>query len=84
MAAKVQFSIATVDGSRLGKLDIPQQKVAEWINFLIAPRQQSQIVSAEQRRSGLTLQFQASEDLYAYLGDRLNAEADAVRSEKAA
>jgi hypothetical protein len=71
MNAKIQFSIETRDGDRVGKLDMPHHKVADWLNFLIAPRQQAKIISAKQRRTGLTLYFQSNENLYSYIHQHL-------------
>lgn len=71
-SSRTCFSIATVDQGQLGRLDIPSKKIAAWINFLAAPNQQAQIVSAEQNGSSLTLYFQANADLYSYLEERLN------------
>ncbi len=73
MPAQIQFCVVnTDDGSRVGKLDIPHRKAADWINFLVSPRQQVQIVFAEERKGGIILYFQADERLYQYLGERLN------------
>ncbi|MBW4444282.1 MAG: hypothetical protein KME10_24255 [Plectolyngbya sp. WJT66-NPBG17] len=74
MIAQVQFSIKTMEGCRLGKLDIPHHKVAAWINFLVSPHQQACIVSATQSHDGLTLYFQGSDKLYAYLDGHFNCE----------
>ncbi|QZZ22842.1 hypothetical protein J5X98_11135 [Leptothermofonsia sichuanensis E412] len=73
MPAQVQFCVVeTDDGSRIGKLSLPNRKLADWINFLVSPRQRVQIVFAEERRGGLTLYFQAEERLYSYLLNRLD------------
>ncbi|MBW4519649.1 MAG: hypothetical protein KME16_08105 [Scytolyngbya sp. HA4215-MV1] len=73
MAVAVQFSVIDDgEGGRLGKLDVPNRKVADWINFLVSPRQQVHIISAESRRGGLTICFQASDVLYAYLDKKLS------------
>ncbi|UBF28946.1 hypothetical protein K9N68_14540 [Kovacikia minuta CCNUW1] len=76
MPAQVQFCVVETDGSRLGKLSIPHRKSADWINFLVSPRQQVQIVFAEERRGGINLYFQADERLYAYLQTRLTSSAE--------
>jgi hypothetical protein len=76
MASAVQFTVIEEgDGVRLGKLDIPNRKIADWINFLVSPRQRVQIISAESRRGGLTICFQASDVLYAYLDKKLGSSA---------
>jgi len=76
-SAQAQFSVvSTDDGSRVGKLCVPHRKSAEWINFLVSPRQQVQIVFAETRRNNLILYFQAGDRLYNYLCDRLNTPTD--------
>ncbi|MGA7933042.1 MAG: hypothetical protein WCA35_05800 [Kovacikia sp.] len=72
MPAQVQFCVVETDGSRVGKLSIPNRKSADWINFLVSPRQQVRIVFAEERRGGINLYFQADERLYTYLQNRLN------------
>jgi|GEM_PF-1173072 len=74
MIAPIQFSIEITEGCRLGKLELPHHKVAVWINFLIAPHQQACIVSAIQCQDGLTLYFQGSDRLYAYLDGHFNCE----------
>ncbi|MCL6435361.1 MAG: hypothetical protein K6T90_14335 [Leptolyngbyaceae cyanobacterium HOT.MB2.61] len=73
MPTQVQFCVVeTEGGARVGKLNIPNRRLADWINFLVSPRQQVQIILAEERRGGLTLYFQADERLYHYLHNRLN------------
>ena len=67
-----QFSVETVDGCRLGKLGIPCAQVADWLNFLIAPHYQAELISAEQTWEQVDIYFQASEGLYLYLDTRLN------------
>lgn len=76
--AAIQFSTVSVDGSHLGKIEIPSQKIADWINFLAAPKQQARIVSAQRRRSGLTLYFEGNEQLYTYLDAHINQEQTAA------
>jgi len=72
MATPIHFSvISTEDGARMGKLRVPYRKSADWINFLVSPRQQVQIVLAENHRSGLILYFQADDRLYGYLNEQL-------------
>lgn len=76
MAAQVQFCVVqTEEGARVGQLTIPHRKSADWINFLVSPRQQVQIVFAETRRSTLVLYFNGDDRLYSYLSDRLGGEA---------
>ncbi|MBD2093600.1 hypothetical protein H6F90_00325 [Trichocoleus sp. FACHB-591] len=72
MSTQLEFSVESIDGSRLGKLSVPTQKVADWINFLVSPKQGAQIVSARQDEDYLTLYFQGDEGLYAYLDGRFN------------
>lgn len=72
MNIQPEFNVESIDGSRLGKLSIPTQKVADWINFLVSPRQGAQIVSARQDEDDITLYFQGDEGLYAYLDGRFN------------
>jgi hypothetical protein len=85
MPAQVQFCVVeTDDGSRVGKLSIPNRKLADWINFLVSPKQQVQIVLAEERRGGLNLYFQADERLYAYLVSRLESSSGQASNTKLA
>ena len=70
----IQFSIETIDGHRLGKLFIPHTQIAEWLNFLVAPQYQADIVAAEQRKGGVEIYFEASEGLYLYLEMRVNCD----------
>lgn len=79
MVAKIYFSIVMVEGMRLGKLDLPHHRVADWINFLIAPKQHAQIVSADQRRTGVTLYFRGDDRLYTHISQRLHLEAEAAK-----
>jgi hypothetical protein len=72
MHSSLQFSVETVDGCRLGKLDVPSSQIADWLNFLITPQYQAEIVVAEQNREWITVYFEASEGLYLYLDTRLN------------
>ena len=72
MSTQPEFNVESIDGSRLGKLSIPIEKVVGWINFLVSPKQGAQIVSALQDESGLTLYFQGDESLYAYLDGQFN------------
>jgi hypothetical protein len=72
MSTQLEFSVESIDGSRLGKLSVPAQKIADWINFLVSPKQGAQIVSARQDDDCLTLYFQGDEGLYSYLDGRFN------------
>jgi hypothetical protein len=72
MSTQLEFSVESIDGSRLGKLSVPVQKAADWINFLVSPKQGAQIISARQDDAWLTLYFQGDEGLYAYLDGRFN------------
>ncbi|GEM_PF-6061905 len=81
MPSQVQFCVVeTDDGARVGKLDVPHRKAADWLNFLVSPRQHVQLVFAEHRRGGLILYFQANETLYAYLDKRLSHLATTARA----
>ena len=72
MAAQIEFAIVQAnDGSRLGKIRIPYRKSADWINFLVSPRQGVRMLEAENHRSGLILYFQANDQLYIYLEQKL-------------
>jgi hypothetical protein len=66
-----QFQVETVDGDRIGCLTVPMPQVADWLNFLVTPHYQVEIIAAEQGRQGLAIYFGASEGLYAYLEARL-------------
>ncbi|MBF2077138.1 MAG: hypothetical protein IGR76_01095 [Synechococcales cyanobacterium T60_A2020_003] len=70
----IRFSKTTLHDTELGKIEIPNKKIAVWINFLTAPKQQAQIISADQQRNGLILYFQAPDNLYTYLDHRINGE----------
>ena len=67
-----QFTVETIDGSRLGKLDIPLSQTADWLNFLVTPHYQAEIISAEQAKGWINIYFAAGEGLYTYLDRRLN------------
>ncbi|MBE7381896.1 MAG: hypothetical protein F6J95_010850 [Leptolyngbya sp. SIO1E4] len=67
------FAIEVVDGYRLGRLRVPLPQVADWLNFLVTPHYQADIISAEQERNRLSIYFEASEGLYSYLESRLTA-----------
>ncbi len=71
---QIYFSIETVDGSRIGKLNVPHPKIADWINFLVSPRQEANIISATPYPDRIVLYFQGNENLYAYLDGHINAE----------
>ena len=67
-----QFTVETIDGSRLGKLDVPLSEIADWLNFLVTPHYQAEIISAEQEKDWINIYFEAGEGLYTYLDRRLN------------
>lgn len=69
----VTFQIDTVDGLRLGCLQVPLPEVADWLNFLVTPHYRADIVSAEQLGDRLHIYFAANEGLYVYLEHRLMA-----------
>lgn len=73
-----QFLVETVDGSRLGRLNVPYAQISDWLNFLVAPEYGAAIVSAEQAREYVSLYFEANEGLYLYLDRRLNQLAEAA------
>ncbi|NJN87383.1 MAG: hypothetical protein HC881_15100 [Leptolyngbyaceae cyanobacterium SL_7_1] len=66
------FSVETIDGCHLGKLAIPYNQIADWLNFLTNSQYRTEIISAEQGSSSVDIYFQASEGLYLYLGMRLS------------
>jgi hypothetical protein len=74
------FSVETIDGCRFGKLAIPHSQIADWLNFLTNPQYRTDMISAEQESSSVTIYFQASEGLYLYLGMRLSHTAVAMAS----
>lgn len=78
MNSPLQFSVETVDGCRLGKLGVPSSQIADWLNFLINPQYQAEIVAAEQNQEWIDIYFQASEGLYLYLDARLNEDFEAA------
>ena len=67
-----QFTVETIDGSRLGKLDVPISQIADWLNFLVSPHYQVEIISAEQEKDWINIYFAAAEGLYIYLDRHLN------------
>jgi hypothetical protein len=82
MPSPIQFCVVDDDSNaRLGKLKVPHRKVADWINFLTSPRQQVQILSAENNRGSITIYFQASEHLYTYLDTNLKKANSSDRSQ---
>ena len=67
-----QFTVETIDGARLGKLGVPLPQISDWLNFLITPHYQAEIISAEQEQDWINIYFEAGEGLYAYLDRRLS------------
>ncbi|MCG8365232.1 MAG: hypothetical protein MJA27_18115 [Pseudanabaenales cyanobacterium] len=67
-----QFTIETIDGSRLGKLGVPLSQISDWLNFLVTPHYQAEIISAEQEKDWINIYFEAGEGLYTYLDRRLS------------
>lgn len=67
----VTFQVDTVDGLRLGCLQVPLLETAEWLNFLVTPHYRAAIISAEQLGDRLQIYFEANEGLYTYLECRL-------------
>ena len=66
-----QFSVETIDGNRLGKLGVPLSQISDWLNFLVTPHYQAEIISAEQEQDWISIYFEAGEGLYTYLDQRL-------------
>lgn len=81
MFLQPEFSIETCDETRLGRLSLPGHHIAEWINFLLETQHQSKIILAQQHSQGITLYFQASERVYAYLGGRFNCQIAPIHPE---
>lgn len=77
----VQFQVEVVDESRLGRLDVPTPRIAEWLNFLVSPKQGVTIISAEQDEAYIRLYFLANERLYSYLDGQLNCEVRPIHPE---
>ncbi len=73
MQPPVSFSVEIIDGYPIGKLAVPTTEIADWLNFLLSPQYDAEIVAAEQERDRLDIYFEASEGLYLYLDSRLNA-----------
>jgi hypothetical protein len=73
MYAGLKFYLEIVDGARLGKLIVPFPQIAYWLNFLTSPHYGVQIIYTEQGTEVVTIYFDAYEEVYAYLGDRLHA-----------
>jgi hypothetical protein len=69
--ASPTFWVETIDGERLGHLRVSFLQVADWLNFLVTPYHQADILAAEQTGDQLDIYFAASEWLYAYLEARL-------------
>ena len=67
-----RFTVETVDGARLGKLGVPLPQISDWLNFLVTPHYQAEIISAEQEHEWINIYFEAGEGLYAYLDRRLS------------
>ena len=72
------FSVEVVDGYRLGCLQVPLPQVADWLNFLVTPHYQADIISAEQRGDRLQIYFEANEGVYTYLETCLNRPVELV------
>jgi hypothetical protein len=75
----LRFSLEVVDGDRCGRLFVPFSQVAQWINFLVNPHYNVQVIAAEQGINGVEIYFQACEGLYGYLADRIDAEVHSHR-----
>lgn len=72
MLSDARFSIETIDGFQMGKLQVPYCQIADWLNFLVTPQYEAEIVSVEQDLSGVSIYFYANEGLYFYLHARLD------------
>ncbi|MBD1824394.1 hypothetical protein H6F51_18140 [Cyanobacteria bacterium FACHB-DQ100] len=81
MFAEPEFVIEVCDGVRLGRLYLPFKDIAEWMNFLLEPQQQSQIVLVQQHSQGISLYFHGSERIYAYLDGRFNCQVGSLHPE---
>ncbi len=75
MYTSLEFSLEVVDGHCLGRLFIPFSQIARWLNFLTSPHYSVQIVYTEQASEGVMIYFDAYEEIYDYLSDRVPAEA---------
>lgn len=73
MPAGLKFSLEMVDGNCLGKLIVPFPQIARWLNFLTSPHYGAQIIYTEQGGEVVTIYFDAFEEVYTYLSDRLCA-----------
>lgn len=81
MHAGLKFSLEVVNGDRLGRLVVPFPQMARWLNFLTSPHYGAQIVYTEQGVENLTIYFDAYEEVYSYLGDRLSNESSPTQPE---
>ncbi|MBD1909302.1 MULTISPECIES: hypothetical protein [unclassified Leptolyngbya] len=70
------FSTELVDGCCLGRLHVPFSEIADWLNFLIMPHYQVDILAVEQAVDHISISFQANEGVYLYLERFLNASSD--------
>lgn len=81
MFVQPEFNVEVCDGVCLGRLYLPMQDIAEWMNFLLESQQQSQIVLVQQHSQGISLYFHASERVYAYLDGRFNSQIGSIHPE---
>ncbi len=81
MHAGLKFSLEMVDGSCLGKLIVPFPQIARWLNFLTSPHYGVQIIYTEQGAEAVTIYFDAYEEVYEYLCDRLRAKPESTYQE---
>lgn len=77
---QASFTVEWVDGFPLGRLWIPLSQAADWINFLVTPHYQVEIIAAEQDAEVLSICFEASEGLYSYLEGRLQGQSASLRA----
>jgi hypothetical protein len=74
MMAFPNFHVEVVNGDRLGCLSIPANQIADWLNFLVSPQYQVELIAVEQASDSLKVYFDASEGFYLYLDMRLHSE----------
>jgi hypothetical protein len=72
MYFELKFSLEVVEGTRLGKLVVPLAQVARWLNFLTSPHYGAEIIFSEQGQETVTIYFDAYDEVYSYLSDRLS------------
>jgi hypothetical protein len=71
-SARLGHSDGLGHSARLGQLSVPTHKCADWLNYLIAPKQGVQLLSAQNQAERLILLFRADQRLYQHLARQLN------------